>query len=61
MLRDAYDDMGCMEALIKGSGLEWTIIRAPMLTDKPRTGRYQVARNKHLSRGASIARADLAD
>jgi putative NADH-flavin reductase len=61
MLRHAYNDMGCMEALVKESGLDWTIIRAPMLTNKPRTGEYQIATNQHLSRGASIARADLAD
>ena len=46
---------------MKESDLDWTIIRAPMLTNKPRTGGYQVAINKHLSRGWSIARADLAD
>jgi len=61
MLRHAYDDMWRMEALIKESGLEWTIIRVPMLTNKPRTGAYQIAMNQHLSRGWSIARADLAD
>jgi putative NADH-flavin reductase len=61
MLRHAYEDMRRMEALVKGSGLDWTIIHAPMLTNKPRTGAYQIAINKHLSRGASIARADLAD
>jgi putative NADH-flavin reductase len=61
MLRHAYDDMECMEALVKESDFDWTIIRAPMLTNKPRTGEYQVAINKHLARGWSIARADLAD
>jgi uncharacterized protein YbjT (DUF2867 family) len=50
-----------MEALVKESGLDWTIIRAPMLTDKPRTGQYQIATNKHLSGGWSVGRADLAD
>jgi putative NADH-flavin reductase len=61
MLRHVYDDMRRMEALVRDSGLEWTIIRAPMLTNKPRTGGYQIATNSHLSRGWSIARADLAD
>ena len=61
MLRHAYDDMRRMEALVKDSGLDWTIIRAPMLMDEPRTGQYQIATNKHLARGRSIARADLAD
>jgi putative NADH-flavin reductase len=61
MLKHSYDDLRRMEALIKENGLDWTIIRAPRLTNKPRTGHYQIATNQHLSRGASIARADLAD
>jgi putative NADH-flavin reductase len=61
MLRHAYEDMRRMEALVKESGLDWTIIRAPMLTNKPRSGEYQIAANSHLSRGWSIPRADLAD
>lgn len=36
-------------------------MRPPRLTDEPRTGRYQAAVNKHLSRGWKISRADLAD
>jgi uncharacterized protein YbjT (DUF2867 family) len=61
LLRDSYIDMTRMEAEVKASDLDWTIVRAPMLTDKPRVGRYQIATNKHLSRGWSIPRADLAD
>src|SRR5262245_47410845 len=61
LFRHTYDDMRRMEALVKDSGLDWTIIRAPMLTDKPRTGRYRIATNKHLASSWSIGRADLAD
>ena len=50
-----------MEAAVKASGLDWTIVRPPRLTNKPRTGRYQIATNAPLRRGWSIARADLAD
>ncbi len=61
LLHDSYIDMTRMETEVKASDLDWTIVRAPMLTDKPRVGRYQIATNSHLSRGWSIPRADLAD
>jgi putative NADH-flavin reductase len=56
-----YRDLVLMEEAVKQSGLDWTIMRPPRLTDGPRTGRYQMAINKHLSRGWKISRADLAD
>jgi putative NADH-flavin reductase len=50
-----------MEALVRDSGLEWTIVRPPRLTTKTRTGRYR-SREDHLPRfGFTISRADLAD
>ncbi|MBI1878941.1 MAG: SDR family oxidoreductase [Chloroflexi bacterium] len=61
MFKDAYTDMARMEAAVKASDLNWTIIRPPRLTDRPRTGQYHIAVNKHLARGWSISRADLAD
>jgi putative NADH-flavin reductase len=61
LFRYAYTDMACMEAAVEASDLDWTIIRPPRLTDKPRTGQYQIAINEHLPRGWSLARADLAD
>jgi putative NADH-flavin reductase len=54
-------DASAMEAILKESGLDWTIVRPPGLTDKPRTGAYRV-REGHLPRfGFTISRADVAD
>jgi putative NADH-flavin reductase len=46
--------------LIRQSDLDWTIVRAPRLTDGPHTGTY---RHGYLDLGvtASISRADVAD
>jgi hypothetical protein len=59
--KEGYSDMVRMEDEIRASGLEWTIVRPPRLTDGARTGKYISAINKHLTRGSTISRADLAD
>jgi len=41
------------------SGLDWTAVRLPWLTDKPLTGTYQTAYGQNLRRGL-ISRADVA-
>jgi putative NADH-flavin reductase len=54
-------DATAMERIIIGSGLDWTILRPPQLTDKPHTGKYRV-RDGHLPPfGFKISRADVAD
>ena len=60
LLRPVYADMARMEDEIRTSGLDWTIVRPPRLTDKPATGRYRIALNRSVRRGYLIARADLA-
>jgi putative NADH-flavin reductase len=60
-LKNMYSDLVRMETVVKDSGLDWTIIRPPRMTDNPRTGQYHVAVNQHLSPGLKISRADLAD
>jgi putative NADH-flavin reductase len=60
LFRPVYADMATMEDEIRQSGLDWTIIRPPRLTDKPPTGRYRAALNRSVRRGYIIARADLA-
>ena len=60
MLRPVYADMATMEEEIRASGLDWTIVRPPRLTDKPATGRYRTALNLSVRRGYLIGRADLA-
>jgi len=61
ILREMYTDLTRMEDIVKRSPVDWTIIRPPQLTDKPRTGRYQIACNEHLPAAWSLSRADVAD
>ncbi len=59
--RDLVIDAAGMEDAIQKSGLDWTIVRPPQLTNKPRSGKYRV-REGHLPRfGFKISRADVAD
>jgi putative NADH-flavin reductase len=52
-------DADGMERTFVQSGLDWTIVRPPQLTDKPLTGEYRV-RTGHLPRfGFNISRADV--
>jgi len=54
-------DSAALESIVQSSGLDWTIVRPPQLTDRPRTGRYR-ERIGHLPRfGFKISRADVAD
>lgn len=61
VLREPYLDMMRMEEEIGVSGLDWTIVRPPRLTDTPPKLRYRSAINKNLRGAWSISRADLAD
>jgi len=55
------EGQAAMERVFESSGLDWTMVRSPELTDKPYTGRYRV-REGHLPRfGFNISRADVAD
>ncbi len=54
-------DATAMEATLRTSGLDVTIVRPPQLTDKAYTGKYR-AREGHLPfLGLKIPRADVAD
>lgn len=54
-------DASAMEEVFERSGLDWTMVRPPELTDKSYTGKYRV-REGHLPRfGFKISRADVAD
>jgi uncharacterized protein YbjT (DUF2867 family) len=55
-----YHDLAAMEDLLRGSGLDWTILRPPQLTGKPLTGHYRTAAGHNVRGGRSIPRADLA-
>jgi putative NADH-flavin reductase len=60
VLRPVYDDLGTMEADLRRSGCEWTVVRPPRLDDKPLTGRYRLAFGANVSNGAFVSRADVA-
>jgi putative NADH-flavin reductase len=61
ILKNMYTDLVRMETLVKASDLDWTILRPSLLTNGPRTRRYQAAVNQTLSRGLSLSRADVAN
>jgi putative NADH-flavin reductase len=54
-------DATAMERILRESGLDWTIVRPPRLTDKSYTGKYRECEG-HLPRfGFTISRADVAE
>jgi len=57
-----YPDLAQMERDLETRGdLDWTIVRAAILTSGPRTGAYRTVVGKVVHRGLSISRADLAE
>jgi putative NADH-flavin reductase len=61
LLGPAYDDKDRQEVMIRGSGLDWLIVRPTILTNGPRTGRYRVLVEPPTWRMGLISRADVAD
>jgi putative NADH-flavin reductase len=55
-----YADLALMEDIVRDSGLDWTVIRPPRLTNKGLTGTYRTAYGQNLRRGLLISRADVA-
>jgi putative NADH-flavin reductase len=60
MAKDVLLDSAKHAETVRRSGLEWTIVRVPMLTDDPHTGRYRVGK-VGVDDGPRISRADVAD
>jgi putative NADH-flavin reductase len=60
LLRDTYADLAEMEDVLRRSGLDWTAVRPPRLTDKPLTAAYRTAAGRNLRNGGLISRADVA-
>ncbi|MBO0910904.1 MAG: NAD(P)H-binding protein [Acidobacteria bacterium] len=54
-------DAGAMESVFANSELDWTIVRPPRLTDKPRTSKYRIREGHLPGLGFTISRADVAD
>lgn len=59
VLKKAMEDKERQEALVKASGLDWTIVRPGGLTNGPATGQYKSGLDPKISAG-QVARADVA-
>ncbi len=60
LLRKVYADLAEMEDDIRRSGLDWTVLRPPRLTDEPVSGHYRTAIDANVPRGRIVSRADVA-
>lgn len=58
MLRNVFADNHTQEALVRESSLDWTIVRAATLKDKPASGDYTIS---NTTKTGHINRADVAD
>lgn len=58
--RDVYADLSAMEADLRASGIDWTVVRPPRLTNGRLTNRYRTEIGANVPKGRSISRADLA-
>jgi uncharacterized protein YbjT (DUF2867 family) len=60
LLRKVYVDLATMEEILRDSGLEWTAVRPPRLTNRPLRA-YRTAYGRNIRGGAFASRADVAD
>jgi putative NADH-flavin reductase len=60
LFASVYVDSARMEDAVRASGLDWTIMRPPRLTNKHATSQYRTAIDQNVRGGRSIGRADLA-
>ncbi|NKQ54949.1 NAD(P)H-binding protein [Amycolatopsis sp. K13G38] len=61
VLREGYADMSAMEERVGVSGLDWTIVRPPRLTNWAHSGRIASSTKGNVRGSFTIGRADLAD
>lgn len=60
VLAKQFADTRQMEDIIRASDLDWTLVRASRLTNRPGTGRYRASPDYTPQGGRKIARADVA-
>lgn len=60
LLRNVYADKNRQEAIVKESGLDWTLVRPAILNDKPGGGAIRALTDLSGFHGGSISRADVA-
>lgn len=61
LLRPAYADHQEQERIVRGSDVDWTIVRPGAFTDGPRTGAYRRGLGPEEKSQLKISRADVAD
>ena len=61
LLKRVYDDKDVQEWIIRSSGLDWTIVRPGLLTNRPATGRYRFLTASKDWRFGAISRTDVAN
>jgi putative NADH-flavin reductase len=61
LLKRVYDDKDVQEWIVRSSGLDWTIARPGLLTNRAATGRYRVLTASKDWQFGTISRADVAD
>ena len=61
LLRKIYEDKDRQEAIVQKSGLEWTIVRPTVLTDRGLSGRVRAITDLAGFNGGHISRADVAE
>ncbi len=61
LLRRIYADKDRQEAVVRASGLDWTLVRPAMLTNGAATGHYRALTDLTGARLTRISRKDVAD
>ena len=60
VFKAVWSDLTAMEDVVRASGLDWTVLRPPRITDKPLTGRYRIRTGVNVRHGTQVSRADVA-
>ncbi|WP_420138825.1 NAD(P)-dependent oxidoreductase [Sphingomonas sp.] len=61
LLRNVYADKNRQEAIIRASGLDWTLVRPSLLNNKPERGAVRALTDLSDFHGGAISRADVAN
>jgi len=60
LLRNVYADKDRQEAIVRGSSLDWTLVRPMVLTDKTATNKIEALVDLATVHGGTISRSDVA-
>jgi putative NADH-flavin reductase len=60
-LKYGFADFVAMEEKVRGSDLDWTIVRPPRLTDGRRRSKYRTEIDRNVRGGLKVSRSDLAE